>query len=38
MERVLPAGFDSPAGDPASVGTTNIERATKYRFLHQDHV
>jgi hypothetical protein len=36
LTAVLPAGFNNPAGDPASIGMTNIELAAKYRFLHQD--
>jgi hypothetical protein len=36
LTAMLPAGFNNPAGEPTSIGMTNIELAAKYRFLHQD--
>src|ERR1700739_3173164 len=36
LPAMVPAGFNSPASDPTSIGITNIELAAKYRFLRQD--
>jgi hypothetical protein len=36
LTAVLPAGFNQPLGDGLAIGTSNIELAAKYRFLHQD--
>jgi hypothetical protein len=36
LTATLPAGFDRPAGGSTSFGTSDVELAAKYRFLHQD--
>jgi hypothetical protein len=36
LTATVPAGFDRPVGGGTNVGLSNIELASKYRFLHQD--
>jgi hypothetical protein len=36
LTAVVPGGFNQPYGDGLAIGTSNVELAAKYRFLHQD--